>query len=302
MKPMLAAKISTTQLDKIEYPVVVQPKIDGIRVLIDKGVALSRSLKPIPNLHIQKWVHRNSNYLQGIDGELVVGSPTDPKVFNSTSSGVMSIDGAPDFQLLTFDSWDVGAPFMARYHITRNRVVNFNPSVLHLVEHAMITDEGGLLRAYDSVIAKGYEGLILRDPQGYYKFGRSTLKEGKLLKLKPWLDTEATIVGFQELQHNDNEATISETGYQVRSTHQGGMVPGNKLGSFIVECVDFPGVQFSVGSGLTMHERETLWSTRNSLIGKIIKFKYLAIGIKDKPRHPIYLGFRDPKDLDMKLL
>jgi DNA ligase-1 len=305
---MLAATVKPDQLAKLTFPLAVQPKIDGIRFLVKEGVALSRSLKPLPNLHFQTFIQKYQDYFEGLDGEVVVDHPTAPDVFNKTSSGIMSINGEPDFSCLFFDMWNSGSPFINRV-CEIYRVVGeyrgareYRCDKVFAVPTVYPTSVNDLATTYAEYLKEGYEGAIIRDIDGLYKFGRSTLREGKLIKLKPWLDDEATIIGFEEFMHNENEATISETGHQVRSTHKEGMVPGNKLGAFVVKCDKFPGVEFSVGSGLSMHDRETLWSTRNSLIGKVIKFKYLSIGIKDKPRHPIYLGFRDPRDLDMKLL
>lgn len=308
-KPMLAATIKKEQLNDLDYPIYVQPKIDGIRCLIHQGTAWSRSLKPIPNLHIQKWVNRNADVLEGTDGELVVGNVTDPKVFNSTQSGVMSIEGEPDFAFHIFDVWNCADIYPIRIlqfdRIASLCLDNINLDLeknVRFVETRICQTDEALLSHYVKFSDQGYEGAILRHVRGLYKHGRSTLKQGYLIKLKPWEDNEAKIVGFKEFMHNQNEPTISETGYQVRSTKKEGMIPGNKLGAFLVECPDFPNVQFEVGSGLTMNERETLWSTRNSLIGKYIKFKYLPIGIKDRPRLPIYLGFRDKLDMQPTLL
>ena len=46
MKPMLLPR-ETPDLDNLQYPVYVTPKLDGIRCLFKGGVALSRTLKPI---------------------------------------------------------------------------------------------------------------------------------------------------------------------------------------------------------------------------------------------------------------
>lgn len=54
INPMLATAVEN--LDVLKYPVLVSPKLDGIRCLIIDGVAMSRSLKPIPNKHVQEWV------------------------------------------------------------------------------------------------------------------------------------------------------------------------------------------------------------------------------------------------------
>ena len=95
IKPMLATEVD---FNKLRYPVYTQPKLDGIRVIIKDGVVYSRSLKAIPNKHVQALFR----HLQGVDGELIVGNPTAHDVFQKTTSGVMSKEGEPDVTLYAF--------------------------------------------------------------------------------------------------------------------------------------------------------------------------------------------------------
>ena len=73
------------------------------------------------------------------------------------------------------------------------------------------------------------------------------------------------------------------------------------LGAFT--CRTLPGpdnetdVEFSIGTGFTAADRTWMWNNRDQLLGKFVKFKHFPIGAKDKPRHPVFLGFRDPDDL-----
>ena len=43
--------------------------------------------------------------------------------------------------------------------------------------------------------------------------------------------------------------------------------------------------------------RKQLWEIRDTLIGKMVKYKYFNIGVKVAPRLPVFLGFRDSSDL-----
>jgi len=90
-KPMLAG---TADLEKLRLPLLGSPKLDGIRAIVIDGVVVSRNLKPIPNRRIQAIFGKN--FLNGLDGELIVGDPTAKDAFRQTSSGVMSIEGDPD--------------------------------------------------------------------------------------------------------------------------------------------------------------------------------------------------------------
>ncbi len=142
--------------------------------------------------------------------------------------------------------------------------------------------------------ALDHEGLILRSPSAPYKYGRSTLREQGLLKMKPWEDAEATVIGCTEEMHNANEATTNERGNTQRSSHQSGKIPKGTLGTLVVRSPLWP-KDFEIGTGCTAHERFHFW--HNKPIGKIVKFSYIAAGGYDVPRHAVFKGFRSPEDM-----
>lgn len=160
-------------------------------------------------------------------------------------------------------------------------------------------------------IGHGYEGAILRKPGSPYKHGRSTVKEGYLLKLKRFVDGEARVIGVTELMHNGNEATVNELGRTARSHSKAGMVPTGTMGTLIVRDVK-TGVEFEIGTGFTAEERASFWPSVIRVIGKtndnrdifdagpltgrLAKYKHFLVGTKDKPRHPVFIGWRDRRD------
>jgi DNA ligase-1 len=144
-------------------------------------------------------------------------------------------------------------------------------------------------------LTRGYEGAMLRAPHGIYKFGRSTLKEGHLIKLKPFEDDEAEVIGFEEQCRNDNEATTNELGRTRRSSHKENRVPRGTLGALVLRHSTFG--DFNLGTGFDSALRQEIWHNRTKYLGKLVKFRYQAIGMKDKPRIPSFLGFRHPADL-----
>src|SRR5690606_13727087 len=113
-------------------------------------------------------------------------------------------------------------------------------------------------------------------------------------KVKRFLDDEARVIGFKELLSNQNEAVVNELGLLERSTHKEGKVPMGVLGALEVE---WNGVTFELGSGFKAHERQLLWEQREALVGRLVKFKYFPVGIKEAPRFPTFLGFRSDLDL-----
>jgi DNA ligase-1 len=290
MKPMLAAQVD---LALLRYPVIASPKLDGVRCLIMDGVAVSRNLKPIPNAFTQRLFGRSE--LDGLDGELIVGEDSGPGVFRRTTSGVMSEDGEPAVWFHVFDDFRWGGnPFKERFQAARKRA---KAGVkVEVVEHVNLTSEEALLKYEAMTLADGYEGVMLRDPAGVYKQGRSTAKEGGLLKLKRFLDSEAKVLGFTPLMHNLNELTRDALGRAERSSHQAGKKPAALLGSLQVRDVK-SGVEFELGTGFDHETRKVLWVDRDRLKGRIVKYKFQPVGVKDKPRFPVFLGFRDVRDL-----
>lgn len=296
MKPLLAA---STDGKDLTYPLLASPKLDGVRVLIVNGKVMSRSMKLIPNKHVQKLFGKPEYH--GLDGELIVGAPTDKDCYRNTTSGVMSIEGEPEVKLWAFDIWGHGGLFHQRlYHVERRvNALSSKSSPLAFVHHHHIRFESELLEFETKCLELGYEGVMLRHPNGLYKQGRSTLKEGTLLKLKRFVDSEAEILGFEELMHNSNEKEVNELGQNERSSKKAGMVPRGCLGALLVRDVH-SGVEFSIGTGFTQVERQAIWDNRQSLFDKFIKYKSFLIGVKDKPRFPVFLGFRNKIDIFCK--
>src|SRR5690606_22988270 len=111
---------------------------------------------------------------------------------------------------------------------------------------------------------QGWEGVMLRTPSGIYKFGRSTAREGILLKVKRFADDEAIIVGTVEQMENTNLATVNALGNTERSTSKAGLIPKGTLGAF--EC-EWNGLRFEIGTGLNQAQRDSFWAERDSLVG-----------------------------------
>lgn len=275
----------------VQYPVMVSPKLDGIRVLIRDGVPVTRTLKTVRSLQVR-------NALQGIeyalDGEVMAVSGS----FQNSTTAVMKEDADNDWRYFVFDLVDDTLPFHDRY---RRLVQLFDrgalPDCCVLVEHEHVWDGEQLEDIHKQHISEGHEGTMLRGPQGKYKHGRSTINEGILLKLKQFTDDEAVIVGFEELQHNANAAVTNVLGLTERGHSKANKVASGVLGAFVVELLKDRSIQFKIGTGLTEQQRIDYWQQQEELLGKLVKFKHFDFGVKTAPRHPVFIGFRDKDDL-----
>lgn len=291
MKPMLAAPAGA----ELPFPLLLSPKLDGIRCLIVAGVAVGRSLKPLPNRHVQQLFGRSE--LNGLDGELLVGNPVAKDVFQTTTSGVMTATGEPNVTFWVFDDYSAPGGFGERYLRAQRRL----KAVPHcqLVPHVQVATADDLSGWEQYYLARGCEGIMLRHPTGPYKHGRSTAKEAWLLKVKRFEDSEAVVLDATELMHNANEAKRNALGHLERSSHKTGKVGKRSLGALMVKDLK-TGVEFDIGTGFTESQRQVLWDKGGSLIGKVVKYKFQPTGVKEKPRFPVFLGFRDGVDMDAK--
>lgn len=288
-KPMLAGKVEDASA--LKYPVLVSPKLDGIRAIVVDGTVLSRKLEPIPNKFIQKTFGLKK--FNGLDGELIIGKATAD--FNTGTTGIMSVDGEPDVFFWVFDDLEKNwLPYRQRFARLPSRIGSH--ARVRVVEHDLVLSADALLEAEARYLEQGYEGLMVRDPSGPYKTGRSTAREGWLLKLKRFMDSEAVIFDTEELEHNQNEATRSKVGNVKRSSAKSGRVAGGVLGALVVRDVKTK-VEFNIGSGFTAAQRAKFWELRDRLLGKIVKYRYFPTGSKERPRFPTFIGFRDARDM-----
>lgn len=309
-KPMLSAKIDTeteattlADLQRLQYPVICSPKVDGIRVVIDPNLgAVTRKLKVVPNRHIYTKLNpiykTTARIFEGLDGEITYGTPemvTAKDVFSRSTSAVMSFDGQPEFTYWVFDDFTFpNDPYQKRLNSARTRVDAINTSWVKALDYNTALGPSDVLELEESYLKRGFEGIMIRSPLTGYKYGRATLKQQQLIKLKRTEDGEATVINYEPLYLNQNEPTKDALGHQKRSSALAGKVATDMLGTLVCQPNAESGFtqHFEIGSGFDDSLRTRLWEERGTLIGRVVVFKYQAVGVKDKPRFPIFKGFR----------
>jgi DNA ligase-1 len=120
-------------------------------------------------------------------------------------------------------------------------------------------------------IAGGYEGIMLKDPEAGYECKRSVA----WLKLKPFIEVSLAVVAVEE-----------GTGKNV-----------GKLGALVCEGDDDgKRIRVNVGSGFTDIDRDSFWSSRDSLSGNIVEVRADAVTQNQDGsyslRFPRFKGFR----------
>ena len=306
-RPMLAGTVTVNDFEKVVWPVLASPKIDGIRCLIHPTLGpVSRTFKPIANRHIHRTLQRYAG-VSYLDGEIAALNEEGVIDFNGTQSAVMTRSGTPRFRYYVFDSFDTpDNTFEERLRMAKIHCDAINvPEIKYLAHRWMKTPEEFMQYA-EACMLDGFEGAMIRNPDGPYKNGRSTLNQGWLLKWKPWEDAEGTVIGFEELYHNDNVAEEDAFGNTKRSSHVAGKVGAGTLGALVLST---EWGTLKVGTGFDAATRQAIWN-RNweglmimaasgtdmgkcSDMGRKVTFKYQKHGMQDLPRFPVFKGFRE---------
>ncbi|MEE8598593.1 MAG: hypothetical protein V3S69_03650 [Dehalococcoidales bacterium] len=316
-KPMLSATVHGCDLDGMIWPLLGSPKLDGIRVLNHPTLGpVTRSFKPVPNVFIRDTLAELLMETP-LDGELLALNKDGLVDFNSTQSAVMTRGGQPSFLYAVFDCFAKPEdPFSLRFADAVCHVNVIDSDHVDIVEHTIIKDPEEFANVAHEHLAQGYEGTMLRDPEGPYKSGRSTLRQQWLVKYKEWADAEGTIIGFEERMHNANEDIKDNFGYAKRTSHIANLIPEGTLGALVL---DTAWGELRVGTGFDDAQRKEIWD-RNMIkyeryiedpaqpelvverfvvrgiqpdIGRKVTFKYQAYGMQDKPRFPVFLHFRE---------
>jgi DNA ligase-1 len=189
---------------------VVQPKLDGIRLLVSsERKALSRSGKPIvavPHITVPLLRFLQENYPSvTLDGELYSHEykANFPMIISLVRKTRLSKDQLEESKCISyfvydcFDSKEPGLSFKQRFKLLKQIVGEFGNKYLVLVDTYFITGNSAFKNAEEAIanfVQDGYEGGMLRDPNSPYEFKRSN----SLLKHKQFTDEEFKLLKILE--------------------------------------------------------------------------------------------------------
>lgn len=284
IKPLLAYN-KAWEVDAIRYPVLASPKLDGIRAMRQMDGALTtRTGKKIPNTLIRDQLTDTLLAYPGFfDGEITMLGYD----YNDIESIVMSehhacargwiytiFDYARDENMLGTRYWN-------RYLELNNLLAHYRGERLHVINNVMCYDSAQLKTHHTLLVANGYEGTIVRRVDAHYKMGRSTLREQIMLKYVDYVREEAVVTGVECAYENLDAGN---------SKKLENLVPLDRAGTLRVHNKRWG--EFNIGSGWD-HETGREWLANPELVlHKTITYKYKPHGTKDKPRQPIFVGFR----------
>jgi hypothetical protein len=285
-RAMLAKK--DANLGKLKYPVLGQPKLDGIRCFAwrdpDTGKVLlfSRRGKYF-DLSILKELAQDLEKVlpeEGIvlDGELYIHEAPD----EASSSTINKIYPMPMqtiasavkrrselSSLIQFHVYDLAIPHVSQQdRIERlNRLKSsFKGTRIKLVKTKTLNNSEEVMAFFSKAMSKKYEGIMIRLLDAPYQFG---FRSEYLQKYKEFETDEFEIVGVNEGSGRDEGTAVF-----VCKTHVGGLTFNAK----------------PIG---TWEERAEYWKNRESLIGKMVTVKYQGFTLEGRARFPNAIVIRD---------
>ena len=232
----------------------VSEKLDGVRARWNGHQLVSRGGNVFA---APMWFTKNFPAVP-LDGELWIGRGR----YEETSSIVSKKTPHDGWQMIRFMVFDLPqhrGTFEQRVKVMKLLGTQANSPYLMIIQQDKITNEAALMDQLRAVVEQGGEGLMLHRTTAHYRSGRSQ----DLLKLKPFTDAEATVIGYRPGQ---------------------GQFTG-MVGSLKVQSDE--GVEFYIGSGLTHEQRR-----HPPPLHSRITFRYQGFTKNGIPRFPVFLRIR----------
>lgn len=311
-KPLRACD---TAEDKIKFPCIIMPKIDGVRSVKFTEVLTARTLKKHKNVAITEKY--SDPVFDGLDGEMAADVPTHPDLCRLTMSRTGTIKGSGEITWWIFDCVTDETSclsYLERYQEAYSRVsliksLHGDKYDVRIVPALIVNNIEQLLVKEAEWLEEGYEGIVGRFVGAQHKNGRATERESWFWRIKRFVEEEAVITGITEAMTNNNEVTINELGNSTRSTHKENKTPKGMLGTMIGEVLKdiyfedrllfTKGQEITISPGsMTETEKIAAFLDPSLVVRKISKFKFFPKGVKDKPRFPNHVVFRDSTDFD----
>lgn len=266
--PMLAQRFDEHG-EKLKYPCLVQPKLDGHRciAMIDgngKCTLWTRNRKPITSMgHIVKVVESLGFVDVTLDGELYNHSYKDK--FEELTSFIRDTEAKPGAHVVEYHIYDTArANVRQRERSAWIAGAQPVPKGIVLVETVMVDDEEELMEQFQRFLDQGYEGAIARNSDGLYVNKRSY----DLLKIKEFIDDEFEVVGVEEGR-------------------------GKLAGHGIFVCKTKDGAEFRAKMMGDTAELKKFWKDPSLAVGKQLTVKFQGLTKKNGvPRFPVALRFR----------
>ncbi len=271
--PMLANKWEVMS-HHIQEPFYVQPKLDGVRMLVGKHegkmLMLSRTGKPVMHMnHIAKeldWLPEG----RFLDGESYNHDITFEEITGMCRTSLESSAAGKSLDLIqfhvfdTFNLKDPSEQFTERLKYVES-LVNPNMKYVKVVKTKRVYKKDDVYDIHNEFTKSGYEGIMIRDPRGKYLLAD---RSNHLLKFKSFQTEEYKVVDAMEAK-------------------------GRDIGTVVWVCENSEGQTFSVRPRGSIDQRRNWLANKDTYMGKMLTVQFQNLTPDGIPRFPVGLSFRD---------
>lgn len=252
--PVMLANVYHAGITLSDY--WISEKYDGVRGYWDGETLRTRSgaIIPAPAWFTAHWPKAP------MDGELWAGRGRFEQASSIVRQQPADDDAWRRMRYMVFDLPGHAGTFDQRIPALQKLVAQVDRPWVQAVAQVKVANAAELQHKLDEVVQAGGEGLVLHRGASLYRAGRSD----DLLKLKPFDDAEARVVGI-----------VSGKGKYA------GM-----MGSLLVELPD--GTRFRIGTGFTDEQRRD-----PPPVGSMVTFRYQGLTAAGKPRFARFMRVRE---------
>jgi DNA ligase-1 len=281
-------------LEPVQYPVRVEPKLDGLRCIAvkkdGKVTFYTRNgtvLETLPRIKAALETGMYDNIV--LDGEAM------GEDWNESASVLMSSKSKKDdsnifynvFDAMLLSDWvaqESTMPYSERIHLVKEVVQWCKSGRVRQVPHIDAKNETEIKAYFANCMNKGYEGVMLKRTDTFYEWDRSR----NILKLKPCVTYEGVVIGHYEGRRGTKREG-AWGGFEV-------MLPN--------------GVVTRVGGGFNDAFRaKVALDGPDTWIGRIVECEaqpdpLTKDGLTEdgKMRFPVFIRERDKSDVDPKIV
>ena len=189
--PMLANKWEDRE-KYISEPFYVQPKLDGVRLLVSKKGCFSRTGKVV------KGVEHLTDKLE--DGEWLDGECYAPDMTFEELTSAFKMD-PQSLEFHGFDYFDTNRPdlpFAERQRLLKDKTQT-------VVDTFLVPKKSEIQKYHKQFVEQGHEGIMIRESTSIYEIGK---RSNYLLKFKEFQTEEYEIVGANCGHGRDADAVV----------------------------------------------------------------------------------------------
>jgi len=300
-----SGKAGSPGLETLNYPRFGSFKIDGSYCFTFNGELYSRNLI----LHPNRFLRKRLAPLLDLKDMVFMGELFDPSgEFTDSQSitrshaadiGCMTMFVFDCLPLKVFTTGGNGLRYFYRYNTYKRMMESLSHEFIQPVYQEMLVDVGQAQILFDRSISAGHEGIVTRDPNAYYKYGRLTARENDCFRHTRFERCDAILLEVVEAKKRRDgvEPPKLLDGRAHRSFKKDDYSLAGTAGSLRVR--DEQGREYGVGFGVgwTDARKREVWEQRHKLQGCCVEVEYKPDGMKDLPRQPKLVRFREDKDV-----